>query len=530
MEDILVYSSPIFFLAIIFFYMIRNCKFVNIINVYIEKINGYKNTFLFVIEWILSTVLILLILRYLSLWWDHKQISLLSLLFVIILGYTFCIYFYCLFNKFKDSIDLQFVLFMIPMGLVFLFLMFPDFVPDEQSHFQRAYLISGLNFKTITDVYIDSDYSIQKIHSYSDIFKHIYININPTFTLHREAANYNFVVYLIPAFVIGIGRILHLSVYVCYYLGRMANLAFFIYIVWYSIKKTPRCKWLFFVFCFNPMMLQLAASLSTDSCILAICILSIAYFMYLYDKNKIDNKDIIIVCSMIIFVILVKYVYLPIFGIYFCMIPKLMHLKKKQVKLILGFGFICVIFLLLSNYLKRDMTTSAAFQEYYTVANVNSSEQIKFLLSGKLNVLRVLYHTLQVHSEFYINSMVTCLGWLTIEIPDFSFHLFYITLLIASLSDSSMFKFKNRIWFIFIIVIDVSLIIIGLHLFWTTVGSFVTAGVQGRYFLPLLLLLGVSISNNCLKKYNKGIKMFAPLILLVYVPSICSIVQYFLNM
>ena len=233
---------------------------------------------------------------------------------------------------------------------------------------------------------------------------------------------------------------------------------------------------------------------------------------------------------MIIFVILVKYVYLPIFGIYFCLIPKLMHLKKEQVKLILGFGFICVILLLLSNYLKKDMTTSAAFQEYYAVANVNSSEQIKFLLSGKLNVLRVLYHTLQVHSEFYINSMVTCLGWLTIEIPDFSFHLFYITLLIASLSDSSMVKFKNRIWFILIIIIDVSLIIIGLHLFWTTVGSFVTAGVQGRYFLPLLLLLGVSISNNCLKKYNKGIKLFAPLILLVYVPSICSIVQYFLNM
>lgn len=245
----------------------------------------------------------------------------------------------------------------------------------------------------------------------------------------------------------------------------MANLAFFIYIVWYSIKKTPRCKWLFFVFCFNPMMLQLAASLSTDSCILAICILSIAYFMYLYDKNKIDNKDIIIVCSMIIFVILVKYVYLPIFGIYFCLIPKLMHLKKEQVKLILGFGFICVILLLLSNYLKKDMTTSAAFQEYYAVANVNSSEQIKFLLSGKLNVLRVLYHTLQVHSEFYINSMVTCLGWLTIEIPDFSFHLFYITLLIASLSDSSMVKFKNRIWFILIIIIDVSLIIIGLLYF-----------------------------------------------------------------
>ena len=256
----------------------------------------------------------------------------------------------------------------------------------------------------------------------------------------------------------------------------------------------------------------------------------VIFIVSFLNKNKIDNKDIIIVCSMIIFVILVKYVYLPIFGIYFCLIPKLMHLKKEQVKLILGFGFICVILLLLSNYLKKDMTTSAAFQEYYAVANVNSSEQIKFLLSGKLNVLRVLYHTLQVHSEFYINSMVTCLGWLTIEIPDFSFHLFYITLLIASLSDSSMVKFKNRIWFILIIIIDVSLIIIGLHLFWTTVGSFVTAGVQGRYFLPLLLLLGVSISNNCLKKYNKGIKLFAPLILLVYVPSICSIVQYFLNM
>ena len=98
----------------------------------------------------------------------------------------------------------------------------------------------------------------------------------------------------------------------------MANLALFIFLVSYAIKIIPKCKILIFTFCCNPMLIHLVASYSSDSLILAVCILAVANCLYLfYKQDKFSNKDIAITMSLILFIALVKYIYLPIFGIYF---------------------------------------------------------------------------------------------------------------------------------------------------------------------------------------------------------------------
>ena len=85
------------------------------------------------------------------------------------------------------------------------------------------YLVSNLNLKAMKYVYIDSEYSVQKLRSYSDVFNNLGFNFHPSYTLFEEASGYDVLVYLIPGIAIGIGKILHLSLYTCYYLGRMAT-------------------------------------------------------------------------------------------------------------------------------------------------------------------------------------------------------------------------------------------------------------------------------------------------------------------
>lgn len=165
MSRLLIYMTPCVLLLIPLGITIKNHKDSKILKVVEHNVKRIKLIWLFVVEWILATASVLLGLRYLSYWWDYRKFSIVSLILIVVFGYIFCVYFYYVFKRMKDRIDLLFVLFMIPIGISFMFVMLPDYVPDEQSHFQRAYLISNLNIKTIKEikeVYIDSDYGIQK--------------------------------------------------------------------------------------------------------------------------------------------------------------------------------------------------------------------------------------------------------------------------------------------------------------------------------------------------------------------------------
>ena len=172
------------------------------------------------------------------------------------------------------------------------------------------------------------------------------------------------------------------------------------------------------------------------------------------------------------------------------------------------------------------MTTTVAFKVYYETAHVDSSQQIQFLLEDKMNIFRMLYHTIMVKKDFYLSTMVSNLGWLTIQIPKLSYYLFFVSMIFATCTESVKHKLGNRFWYICVVVIEVALIILGMYLYWTTVGSFVTEGVQGRYFLPLVLLLCVALSNGLLKKFNR-IYYFIPFIILVDIPTIYSIIHFF---
>ena len=170
MSRMLIYMTPFVLLLIPLGITIKNHKDSKILKVVEQNIKRIKLIWLFVIEWILATASVLSGLRYLSYWWDDRKFSIVSLILIVVFVYIFCVYFYYIFKRMKDRIDLLFVLFMIPIGISFMFVMLPDYVPDEQSHFQRAYLISNLNIKTIKEVYIDSDYGIQKLKSEPNLF------------------------------------------------------------------------------------------------------------------------------------------------------------------------------------------------------------------------------------------------------------------------------------------------------------------------------------------------------------------------
>lgn len=467
------------------------------------KLDTMKNIFLYIVEWILYLCVIYFFLNFLTVY-HYQNIFSLCYLFLLVFSISiFTVYFLILFFKNKDCIQNIFVLIMIPIGLSFLFLMLPDFIPDEPAHFQKAYLTSNFNFTSSIQVFIDSDYVVQEIKNYSEILPSIYFDFGSSnYTEFNNACGYNFILYLLPALGINLGKLLHLSLYGCYYLGRMVNLCVYIFFGYYSIKLAPKMKWIIFAFMFNPMFIHLAASYSSDCMINSVCIFSVAYFTKLYySEENITNRDIVIVISLIFLIAVVKYAFLPLFGIYFLIIPKLLNIERSQwifliCCIVLGISFLGLhVFVLAKNGETIESQVS-----YLIENNVDPGKQIELLLSNPVNILAMIKNTFIENKDFYFSSFVGQLGWLNIGINIISHRLFYFLLFFSACLEKNTFSILNRIWFLLLSMVLGIIIILGLYLYWTPVGYPISLGVQGRYFAPTILLILTAVSNGILSK------------------------------
>ena len=486
-----------------------------------------KMIFSYVIEFVLSTISLVLLFKCFILYHYSITFNLIYyILWIASLSLLISII-YKLVKEKKNDLSKLFIIIMIPVGLTFLMCMLPDYVPDEQAHFQRAYQVSWFHLNTGIHVSIDSDYTFARFSNYKNIFSYININPNPTYKMYHEACAYNFTCYIIPAMVLAVCRILHFSLYLSYYLGRMANLILYIVLISYAIKITPKCKKIFFVLGFNPMFIHLAASYSADVLVTSISVLSIAYFLYLFEKAEISKKDVIIVLTMIFIIAMTKYVYLPVFGIYFAIIPKLLKMPKINWIVLVICAIVGCAYIYVSLKLNTNTEVIASQKEYYEAANVDGTRQLEFLLSDKLNILRVLKATFVTKIFYYFDNFINRLGWLTIFINKFSFVFYYVILVLAPFVESAKLNIKNRIWFVVIGGIISILVVMGLYLYFTPVGWLTSEGVQGRYFIPCAALFLVALSNGLLKKFDNNL-LFAVSVFVINILVANDILMFFI--
>lgn len=81
---------------------------------------------------------------------------------------------------------------------------------------------------------------------------------------------------------------------------------------------------------------------------------SVAYFLKLkFSDEAISNKDIIIVMSMLGFILVTKYVYLPLFGVYLLVFNKLIKINRQQIILMITCIAVIICYYILSKELGK---------------------------------------------------------------------------------------------------------------------------------------------------------------------------------
>ncbi|AFH59671.1 DUF2142 domain-containing protein [Paenibacillus caseinilyticus] len=406
-------------------------------------------------------------------------------------------------------------------GLLYVFIVPPFQMADEDSHFKKAYLVSTLNFfpemsggqignylpKAILDFEQKHRYMIGKTDQkfdYTDFQNNsipvdysnvVFSQFSTTKThpiLYLPQAIFMFLTRaVVKIIMLGNSDLLTPAVYL--YAGRIGNLLFFMWIGRLAIKTIPFYKNLVLMLCIMPMTFSLASSLSYDSMVIGVSLFVTALLLkYVISKEEglLSRNHILVLCLLSVLLIELKQVYYPIL-LLFLVIP---NNRFKSIKSKL-FSFAAIILSGIMSHILWVLVSKAGLGAPET-SGVGA--QVNFIINNPLEYIMILLRTLSELRFFYLNSFVGNLGWLDTNFPVIFILGYLLILLILSFTDVNRqitLGVKVKLVGIVIFIICFLLVETSLYVTWTSlpqiggIGHRVVSGVQGRYFIPFVLII-----------------------------------------
>jgi len=418
-----------------------------------------------------------------------------------------------------------------------IFVMPPFMVPDENAHLFRAYQIStgGLlstNQAGLTGGELPTALYQETSQLYADTINggatsHVPIlpylkkmNLSKKkFVQFETVAVYSPFSYIPQTIGIIIGKTIYPSLFVIFYLGRLFNLFAFILMVYLAIRLAPFGKWVFFTTALLPMTMQQAASLSSDVTTIGLAFIAVAYFLHLLAANRLlTRRQVLLIFGLGVLLGFTKQTN-PIFMIPYLFFPAKFFVNSRK-RILFCFGALvsafgaALLWYLIIKLLHYNLNYSGN-------AAVNMSQQERHLLRHPVSYLAVLFRTFIFNGtstpptpDFYWQSMVGVFSWIRYSLPIMSVIAAYIILLLSLLISTSakltsLISRRIRLSFGFVLIGSMLAISTILYVIWTPVGAPVVAGIQGRYFLPLVPLLIPIVSSQKLRLVASS-KTFIP--------------------
>jgi uncharacterized membrane protein len=385
-------------------------------------------------------------------------------------------------------------------------------VPDESTHLGKAFMVAnGYLFDAPGGAVVSNGLGqITDLH----LAKQTIVNT----TLHGQTIadgfgnstlgnGQFFLAYIPSAIVIFFFRIFHAGILPLFYAGRIINLVIYAIFAYFAVKTAPRFKIFFAVVALMPMSLYIAASYNRDFLTYALALLLAAYFTkMLFEKDLVVGKKqtivFIILCSL---TAMLKYNLLPLcLLMLFIPASRFTSKKSKAINAILAVvipvaaaaGLYAINTYLISATGSADSSALTAGGVNLMGANVGA--QLQFMLSSLTTSVSIFIRSF-VNNTYYITQLFS-FGWLTYSPPEVFIYLYIgFFALVAfvyskyengaiNIEDTKM-SFISRFGIFIVIALSYVLVNLLLYLTWTPVGAGTIQGVQGRYFIPLLLFL-----------------------------------------
>lgn len=449
----------------------------------------------------------------------------------------------------KDlAIEKIFLLLAALFGFLYVFILPPFQSVDENTHFYRAYQISqgsfvSKNINTQIGDELPSSLSnffnnhmrlirnIDEKMNSETIKNNFQIKTEPQnikFTEFRNTSLYSPTCYISQVPGILLGNILSDRIAVTFYLGRLCNLLFYIILAYFAIKTIPFYKIPLLCIALMPMTLSLASAYTSDVILFGLSFLWVSILLNILtnsEKLKIFSRKILYLTIISVFISLSKF-YILLLPLIF-ILPASKFCSKKD--------YIGSILMIVGISLLGAMYWAFCIKNLSINMNeliANPDLQISFIKSHPIKYIEVLAKTFVIKTPRLYITMVGVLG--NQDTPlDFITYFIYPFLIYFGIK-SDEFKFSLEKWQKLVIVLTLMLGTIitytSLYLMWSPVANNIVLGLNGKYFIPLILPLFLLFKSPNAKFNYTSVKYAIILVLiLILLSSDFSLMHRFYN-
>lgn len=433
--------------------------------------------------------------------------------------------------------QIRFAMTALLVGMIFIAIITPMSVPDEQFHYEAAYQIVskllGEDHTIIDKTY--RNYSHFNGHENSAL---AYFRLIDQFDeplelkgkyegVSEDIDNLSCLDYFFPQTVgVFIGRVLKLNFLKTFYLGRFTNLLFYAFCVYWAIRIAPTHKNLIGVLCCMPMFLQQCSSYSYDCMINGLIFILLAYFLKWYmSKEKIPYSEIAAVSAVVYLLAPTKFIYgLFIVPFYFVPADRFDGRRNKLlVSLVISlpviYNFVYMLAPQITRMINRIEETygdSASavkiqmaglpihsdprqlFKEFDPTGIPDDTYTVGFIVEYPVHTVVMVLKTIRFGlKRWFYDALGRTLSGETLLLPIRIIHILTAVLVLSAFTrQENTLSPLLRIIMIGICVVIGLLILLGFLLSETSKIDELIQGVQGRYFSPLLSYFFVIFANK----------------------------------
>ncbi len=454
---------------------------------------------------------------------DKKSAS--TTLYVCI--FALCILFLTVFTfiinskKFSFAAKTAFSAFVLCLFYIFVFT--PSSVPDEPLHYTTAYHISnvmmfnsgdtqnGIKMRAEDAEFVKKSSIALGSEEYAFTQENNYLLCKSkemiiTENSFIEGKN---IVYAANAFGITIARLIGLSAYWTFQMGRIFNILLFVLALCFSIKIVPFGKVSLSAIALLPINLHIMASNSYDVFTFSAVLLLFTYIMKLsFSETKIGIKELLLLAVLICLAVPHKVVYIAVAAIVLIIPKENFKTPKLHFLFKVLLGIIAVVSILVLQFANTSKLTSDSVTN-----SLSEGYSISYVLTHLKETALLIFNSIVNLGDFYLKSMVAYFGWFQLEIP-WLLCMPYIVLLFVcfmrSENEPKPLKPYERLYSVLLFCVAFLLIELLLLIDHTPKGSGMVLGVQGRYFIPALPLIFLAIRNNSItiKKNSENLLLF----------------------
>ena len=450
---------------------------------------------------------------------------------VVLVGFS-VVYFLVVLKKSIEKIYLAAGLF---LGLTFMLVIPPNGAADENNHYYKCFdfanvfwgkeLVEDSKYHYLRDC--DANLNLDKVISLDD-----YLYIEEIFWDRADSSELKQVyvddvtyenkdlIYYIPA-ILGIilGRLLGMGGIGTYMVARLFLFGTYMFITYWALKKIPVFKREFTVLLLMPSVISRVASVTYDTLLMACIFWFISNVIYYMKKQTVITiKDAILMIIAGIGLTVGKGgAYIPFLLLMF-LIPKKCFGERIKYPLVVAvsIGISFLAYCLCNFSLFADVIGSASSIENDLLWTEEEGYTIKYILTHPKQSIIVLVNTfMRFGYKWFGETIGDGYGWLQVYVSPFLIVAYTILIIFSTISreDEEIFTGKQRVFMGIVAILSCILVVLSMWIFWTPLSYELIVGVQGRYFIPMLILIVAAIkSKNWIMK-----KDVTPAILIVSV-------------